>query len=68
MENNLLIVEFPLPPSNIGICMKYFLVLSREWMGMGDARIIIDSWPVDHSPKFPTFSTCKNWLVVYLPL
>ena len=30
------------------------LVLSREWMGMGVAGMIITSEPVDHSRKFPT--------------
>jgi hypothetical protein len=35
------------------------LVLSREWMGMGVAGMIINSDEMDHSRKFPAFRTSK---------
>ena len=38
----------------------FLLVLSREWMGMGVAGMIITNDYKDHSRKFPAFSTSKN--------
>ena len=34
--------------------------ISREWMGMGVAGIIINGYEVDHETSFPTFGTSKN--------
>ena len=39
--------------------MAYWCVLRRGWMGIGVARMIITSDILDHSRKFPAFSTSK---------
>ena len=47
---------------NLSAFAMFLLLLSREWLGMGVAGMIIASDDWDHSRTFPTFSTSKYFL------